>query len=423
MKRIWRFTVLCLSVLTLFSGCGTLPVSKSKGIQKSEAAFTPQSIRTLTPELENSISASSRLGYDLMQVFAKGENTLISPISLSFALAMLLNGAEGETLDGILKVMGESSVEGLNTRYNGLLSSLTKSGDTSDDKSLTVLLGNSFWIRELLEPKQDFVDTLVKNYDAEVYKSDFSDPKTVDQINKWVEDKTNGLLKDTLDSISGETIAYLMNTVYFNGAWLYAYSPEATYDDSFYPIEGGAQSVKMMHQTRHLDYYEDDSVQVAAFPYHGGMTMKVVLPKEDLMSLMRDTSFETLESWLGATGETNARLYVSMPKFEYDVKNSLSEPLKALGMSLAFEPFRADFSSMVDIALQNVYVSDIFQNCKIINDEKGTEAAAVTVVEMVVTSAPVEVTPIDFNCNKPFLYVIEEDVTGAILFMGAVFKP
>lgn len=424
MKRLLRLSFLCLSVLTFLSGCSALPFSESKGIQKSSATFTPQSVRELTPELSASVAASNQLGYDLLKTFTQDENLLISPMSLSFALAMLQNGAVGDTHKGILEVMGESSLDGLNTRYNGLLSSLTRVGDPSNDQSLTVLIGNSFWMRETLQPKQDFVDTLVEHYDAEVYASDFADPNTVDQINKWVEDKTNGMLKDTLDEISAETIAYLMNTVYFKGAWLKTYSPDATYEEDFYLLDGGLSNVPMMHQTSHFDYYEDDDVQIAAFPYFGGMTMKVVLPKEDIFTLMRETSYETLQSWLDATGDENSKLIVSMPKFEYDVKNQLSELLKAAGMAQSFDPNSADFSSMVEIVDQNVYVSDVFQNCKIINDEKGTEAAAVTVVEMVVTSAPIEeVKPIEFNCNKPFMYVIEDDVTGAILFIGVVVRP
>lgn len=424
LKRIWKLSILCLSTLMMLSACSVVPGSQTKGIQKSDAVFVPTPLKEISVEVEASVNGSNQLGYALMKTLVDDENFLLSPISLSFALAMLQNGAEGETLEGILTAMHESSDEELNQRYNGLLSGLSKAGDKNDELALTVMLGNSFWLRDALTPKQAFVDDLAKFYDAEVYTADFSDPKTVDQINRWVEDKTNGLLKDTLKEISADTIAYLMNTVYFKGAWLRPYTAEATFDDSFYPLSGESVVVPMMHQTTSFDYFENDEVQIAAFPYHGGMTMKVVLPKADIATLIERTPYEALWSWLSATGDNNVKLNVSMPKFEYDVKNSLSGPLKEAGMSAAFDPGRADLSSMIEISGVNVFVSDIFQNCKIINDEKGTEAAAVTVVEIQVTSAPIfEEEPIPFNCNKPFMYLIEDDATGAVLFMGIVYRP
>lgn len=424
LKRIWRMSILCLLVPVLLSACSVLPETREKGVQKSEAIFTPSPIMEITPDVQRSVYGSNKLGYSLLKTLSDGENTLISPMSLSFALAMLQNGAEGETLSGILNVMGETTDEGVNAKYNGLLSNLSKSGDKDDKNALTVMLGNSFWLRDSLTPKQAFVDDLVTYFDAEVYKADFSAPETVDQINGWVEDKSNGLLKDTLNEIDDDTIAYLMNTVYFKGAWLNAYTAEATFEDRFFPSVGEPISVPMMHQTKTFGYFENDVVQIAAFPYHGGMTMKIVLPMDDIDVLLLDTPYEALWSWLDTTDDEMVKLNVTMPKYEYDVSNSLSEPLKALGMDVAFDSGKADFSAMIEIAGENVYVSDIFQNCKIINDEKGTEAAAVTVVEMVVTSAPiVEEEPVEFNCNKPFMYVIEEDATGAVLFMGIVHRP
>lgn len=424
LKRIWRQSLLVLLVPVLLSACSVLPETQEKGVQKSEAIFTPSPVKEITPDVQRSVYGSNKLSYSLLKTLSGGENTLISPMSLSFALAMLQNGAEGETLSGILNVMGETTDEGVNAKYNGLLSNLSKSGDKDDKNALTVMLGNSFWLRDSLTPKQAFVDDLITYYDAEVYKADFSAPETVEQINGWVEDKTNGLLKDTLKEIDDDTIAYLMNTVYFKGAWVNAYTAEATFEEQFYPSAGEPISVPMMHQTKDFGYFENDFVQIAAFPYHGEMTMKVVLPKDDIDVLLLDTPYETLRSWFDATDDEMVKLNVSMPKFEYDVTNSLSEPLKALGMQASFDSGKADFSSMIEIAGENVYVSDIFQNCKIINDEKGTEAAAVTVVEMVETSAPiVEEEPIEFNCNKPFMYVIEDDATGAVLFMGIVHRP
>ena len=423
MKR-FEILCLCISILAIFSGCNALPTSTTNGMQKSDLQFVPQPLTELTPELQASITGSNQLGYSLVKNLTDDKNILVSPASLSYALAMLQNGAKGETLTGILNVMGETSQDGLNQRYNSMLSKLSSDGDPKDENALTVLLGNSFWLRDTLNPKQDFVDKLVQFYDAEVFKSDFTNPKTIDQINKWVEDKTNNLLKDTIKEISDETIAYLMNTVYFKGAWLKPYRAEGTFIDTFYLQDGSSIQVPMMHQNNPFDYYESDMAQIAAFPYFGEMTMKVVLPKGDIQTFLDETAYETLQSWLAVTEAIKPKLNVSMPKFEYDVKNSLSDALKAAGMSQSFDKYSADFSAMVEIEGQNVYVSEIFQNCKIINDEKGTEAAAVTVVEMETTSAPIiEDEPIEFNCNKPFLYVIEDDATGAILFIGILLKP
>jgi len=415
-----KITFLIVLIMFLFVGCGSKKGTTE--VIKSNEVFVATSLEDFSDDFSVSVKASNNLGYDLLKILFDGDNALFSPFSLSTALAMLQNGAVDETKLGILNVMGESEQFGINQRYNALISYLSKTPEKDDEKGLHTLIGNSFWFREEINPKKSFVDTLSKYYGAEIFKVNFRDPKTVDVINKWVEEKTNHLLKDTLSEIDPSALAYLMNTVYFKGSWIKEFEKHATSDKPFYLADGSEKSVSMMYQENYFNYYVEENLQVAAFPYHDGATMYVFLPKNDINEFLNDNSYENILEKIEKTKNGRIeRLGVFMPKFEYEVKNDLSTILVKLGMDLSFNPAKADFKEMIELGGQNVYISEVFQNAKIINDEAGTEAAAVTVIGIRATSMPVR--PIIFNCNRPFFYVIEDDYTGAALFMGIFSNP
>jgi serpin B len=242
-------------------------------------------------------------------------------------------------------------------------------------------------------------------------------------MNQWVEDQTNKLLKGTIKEIAPETIAYLMNTVYFKGTWRNEYPESLTNKEAFYTTTQDSSFINMMHKTESLPYYEDELCQMTSLSYYGGSSMVVVLPKGDIDEYLKDLDDEILQNILVNGKDNNQRLQLSLPKLDIEVHNPLKELLANQGMEKAFSPNEAEFQSMIEVAGENVYVSDIFQNARIILDEKGTEAAAVTVVDMNVTSAQVPSEPIVFECNKPFLYIIKDDASGAILFVGIVRRP
>lgn len=417
--------LLVLSMLVTLTSCTAIQSVDSISAIKSELQFEQITSTAFDPDVQF-ITASNKIGFDWLRSSDLNKNHLLSPLSLSIALAMLQNGADLDTRDGILSAMNLSNHADteINEAYNALMASLSTKYSDSESMALKVYIANSFWLREDIEPKQHFIDTLKQTYDADVFHADFSDSKTVDLMNKWIEDHTEGLLKDTLKELSVEAIAYLMNTVYFKGAWLTPFSANATLDHPFSRLNGGQVNVPMMQNTSFFDYSETEDVQIAIFPYYDGMQMKVILPKGDLDIWLEDNDSDAIQTLLANSTYNRARLQILMPKFEYFVNNELNDFLISNGMSQAFDETNANFKPMIELATDNVYISRIFQNCKIINDEKGTEAAAVTVVEIEATSAmPDPALPIPFECDRPFLYIIEDTETQTALFTGVVADP
>lgn len=405
--KITLSIVICLAML---SGC---TANQPNAPISSNVSFAGTRIENVSSTFKDSVHASNRLGYNLLINMQEGTNTLFSPVSLSMALAMAYNAASGETAENIADIMGDADPTLINPHYNALIAHLNRTND--EDK---IQIENSFWISDTLMAKQPYVDILSKDFGAEIHSADFGDQKTVSLINAWVEEKTNGLLKDTLKKIDPLTLAYLMNTVYFKGKWVNAFEEAATVSMPFYLEAGATEYVSMMTQTTSFQYYANNDVQVAALPYKDQTRMVIYLPKGDLSDFIENYDSDRMAELTMDDQMLNTRLALSLPKFEYSVSNPLKESLIEMGMLLPFDEVHADFSNMVEIQNANVFIGDIFQNARIINDEAGTEAAAVTVIEFETTSMPIIEDPIVFNCNKPFLYVIEDVTTGAALFMG-----
>ena len=423
------FMMLIVSLIAL-SGCSA---SVGGGISNAGLAKADETYKVLSEEAiqiddsaRESITASNKMGLELIQAMAKlnrEKNMLFSPISLSFALAMIENGAEGETKEGILKALGEVE-EGINERYNLLMNYLNalNKDESSETPGIKMKVANSLWVRESLDIKKKFVNTLNSFYNAQVFRSNFDDKKTLDQMNQWVEEQTNHMLKETIDEINPETIAYLMNTVYFKGTWIEAFEESATQAEAFFKSETDEIKVDMMYKTDNAPYYEDELCQVTSLPYYGDCSLVLVLPKGDLDNFLGDLTYDDFQKIIDVDKNEWHNLALSLPKFDYEVNNPLNELLSERGMAKSFSEKDAEFGKMIEIENNNVYISSIFQNARIILDEQGTEAAAVTVVEFKCGSAmPSE--PVAFNCDKPFLYIIKDDTTGAVLFIGVVREP
>ncbi|MDA3847689.1 MAG: serpin family protein [Vallitaleaceae bacterium] len=424
-------------VLILLSGCGQIEQSTNTNIDINSDTTTPTNIEAVAVEptttfevtrvnKESVTSADAGLfgsdkaddNYVLgMEVLRSlwlddpDSNHLISPVSLSFALAMLQNGAQGDTKDQITALLGEE--ENLNEAYKNIMLYLTQ--DSGENQALAI--ANSYWMRDDMTPKQAFIDTLKASYDAEVYISDFTSTDTVDSMNQWVEEQTNGMLKDTIDQLDPDTLSILMNTIYFKGTWVDEFEANATSDQIFYVTEDITETVSMMHQTNSFNYYEDETCQTIVLPYIGGTEMVVILPKDTLNNYMLSVTDEVLGTLVVGDGFEYNSVRLSLPKFTFDAKNDLNDILKSLGMIDAFSKEVAEFGLMIEEA-QPVWVSRIFQNTKIDLDEAGTEAAAVTVIEMKTESAMEMEEPLVMTCDQPFLFVIKDSVTDLPIFMG-----
>lgn len=349
------------------------------------------------------------------EVLNEDNNFMVSPLSLSMALAMTWNGASGETKEAMqqtLKMDGFSDNE-LNAYYKKLKEALLKT-----DPSTKLSIANAIFTNQFIGIKSDFINTNQSFYDATVKPVDFSKTETAGIINRWASDNTNGLIEKVIDSTKPEDLMYLLNAIYFKGIWTSEFDKGNTSERTFTYENGTRKNVDMMQQTAKFNYAEDRNLQLVQLPYgNQAFSMMVLLPAEgkklqDIVTVTRQEGYwEELRS---ALHETEVEL--SLPKFKTEYSKKLNQVLTKMGMGITFTD-AADFSGMSDAAAK---ISFVKQDTYISTDESGTEAAAVTTIGMELTSYPIKPDKVIFNANRPFLYLIQENSTGAILFMGVV---
>ncbi len=365
----------------------------------------------------------NQLGFDLYRALRMdGENLMISPVSISMALAMAYNGANGSTKDAMAKVMYLDGISEEQVNHN-LLSLLYYL--TSADEKVALTVANSSWMRDGFPFSNDYIDTIQEYFLAEARSLDFSDSKTPDTINRWVKTQTRGLIPKIVEPpINPQTILYLINAVYFKGEWTQTFDPKRTKDGNFTTDSGESITTSMMVQNGSYRYGDNDFVQIVRKPYgkEERIAMYMILPKpnykfEDIQNILDD---ETWKQWKDDMVIKSGIL--QMPKFQLEYKQSLVSALTQLGMGIAFDPAAANFLRMAEPGLSdNIFISEVLHKTYIKVNETGTEAAAVTSVVMNLTSVPMY----DFEMvlDQPFIYVIEDSVTGSILFMGHVVNP
>lgn len=347
---------------------------------------------------------------------AEDQNFMVSPLSLSMALAMTRNGAAGETKRAMQQTLRWSDFpddEAINSYYNKLKEALLKT-----DPSTKLSIANAIFTNEQVKMKPAFIETNQSWYDAAVRSVNFSSPATTAVINKWASDNTNGLIEKVIEETKPDDLMYLLNAIYFKGKWSSEFDVKNTTKKPFTCEDGTIQQVEMMSQKTKISYTEDQILQMVQLPYgNRAFSMMVLLPKEgkklkDLLTATRQNDY-----WSGLKSrlqETGVDLF--LPKFKTEYSKKLNDLLTDMGMGVAFTG-AADFSGISDLPAK---IDLVKQDTYISTDESGTEAAAVTTVGMVMTSMPAEPQWVVFNAERPFIYIIQENSTGAVLFMGAV---
>ena len=286
------------------------------------------------------------------------------------------------------------------------------------DNTSTISTANSVWLNEGFNPKKSFTGTLTENFDAEVKVKDFSEAKTVDLINEWCEEKTNGYIQDILKELSSEERLLLINALYFKAIWNSPF--RKTEEGTFTTLQGEQQNASFMHkdETRFL-YSESETFEMSEIQYgNNAFGFTVLLPKEGVGI---DKCIEELtgEGWLEAVEAMKSTLLnLKLPKFKVERTDDLTNALKEMGIVKVFSK-NADFTSLSD---EELTLSTVLQGNSISVDENGTEAAAVTIITAPTSSNEVNPQPIDFHVNRPFLYFIKEKSTIVILFMGKIGK-
>lgn len=403
------FLGLFYSVILLFAGCDE---------------FRKEVAPEMGPIDTRVVPANTQFGFNLFNEIRKTEqdkNIFISPLSVSLALAMTLNGAAGETeqaMTNTLQLQGLDA-EAINTGYAGL----SKFLQTSDPKVI-LTIANSLWARQGIPFKADFLERNTQSFEAEISTLDFNEPSASRTINQWVDTQTHGKIKKIVgDGIDADTVLFLINAIYFKGTWQTKFDPAQTRDGTFHLATGVEKQVPMMSNTGDYPYYEnyDEHFQAISLPYgNGRMRMYIFLPgrESNLDTFLESLTPERWEQWMPQFYKQE--VYLAMPKFKLDYEKPLNDPLKRLGMDIAFKPRDADFSRMAPLEELdgNLYIGKVLHKAVVEVNEEGTEAAAATKVEVKIESAPPT-----FIANRPFFFAIRDNETKTVLFMGVVADP
>jgi serpin B len=400
-----------LLILILFVSC-------------SETPEEPQDYEPIRLDLKSQeiVNTTNDFGFDLFKEIINengNENLMISSLSVAQALGMTWNGAQGATRDEMTQMLGFSvdNEKELNNSNKTIREALLKA-----DNMVEMKIANSIWFRNTFSVDQGFVDINREYYDAEVKALDFNDVAGSKKIiNGWVSDRTNGRIPAIVDRINPEDIMFLINAVYFKGKWKYEFKKDDTVDELFYYADGSKAEVKMMVQEASLGYFGNSEYKGLILPYgNGHFNMVVLLPDagNDLKDIIAELNDQDLSNEIHDAAEMNVKVW--LPKFKFEYEAELKSPLTKLGMVTAFSDI-ADLSGIGSPS--NLTISSVKHKTFVEVNEEGTEAAAVTSVTVGVTSVgPGEGMP-EFKVNRPFLFLIKEKDTGAILFTGQVYTP
>ena len=410
--------LLCIAGLVLVS-CNRQLSDGATSSPSSQVAPVKVAANNSIEISPQSIAANSRFAFKLFEQIQKQkpeENLFISSPSIAAALSMVYNGAKEETREAIaqtLEVQG-ISIKEVNQANAALKASLEKS-----DLKVEVAIANSLWLNQNSSFQPDFLQKIGEYYGAKLSKIDFSDRGAISTINNWVQETTNSKIQQIVKDLDPQTILIIVNAIYFKGNWSQEFDKSATQDLPFTLLDGTQKQQPLMSQSGDYPYYEQEQFQAISLPYgEGRWSFYVFLPKKgtSLESFYENLTAENWDNWMNEFRSLPGSIVLPRFKLEYDV--TLNDTLKALGMEVAFEPNRADFSGMTS---ERTFVNRVKHKTFVEVNEEGTEAAAATSVGIVATSVPPP--PFQMTVDRPFFCAIRDNKTGTILFMGSIVNP
>ena len=404
-------------VLLIFAGCGRIDPGMMDNKQVELDSVDPNLVR-----------ANTRFGFKLLNELRKTDeknNTLISPFSVSVALAMVRNGAGDETEQAMINALQLQALDpqSLNANYVYLQKALQ-----APEAKVTLSIANSLWGAAGIEFDPGFLDRNRQFLDTEISTLDFTEPNNVSTINQSVSDNTDGRISSIIEAIAPSTVICLISGIYFSGDWQEEFDVSRTKDKPFYLADGDEKQVPMMHKTDWYRYYADENFQAVSLPYGDGqMGMYIFLPNQalDLNTVLGHLNTENWESWMSQFSKAEVALV--MPKFKLEYAAELGSPLGQLGMGIAFDGANADFSRM-RVSPVPVFISYLNHHAIVEVNEEGTEAATGTFVFFddpltVPQNAAPSIPPIPFVVDRPFFFAIRDNQTETVLFMGVVVDP
>jgi serine protease inhibitor len=364
------------------------------------------------------VTANTKFGFKLFSEILKKDsqkNVFVSPSSVAIALSMAYNGANGDTkkaMANALQFQG-MTLEEINRSQRNLMANLAQV-----DPKVKLAIANSLWAKEGVAFNLNFLQQNEKFYDAKVKTLDFDQPTASDEINGWVKDSTNGKIEKIVDRITPEHVMFLINAIYFKGAWSNEFDQKNTENRPFLLANGTKKQVPLMKRQGEYRYSETDKFQAISLPYgNGQMSMYVFLPKSNLAEFQKSLTTENWQTWMKQFSSREGQ--IQMPRFKMDYEVDLKTALSALGMGLAFQD-AADFSNLSKATTK---IDEVKHKTFVEVNEEGTEAAAVTSVGIVATSARIQEEPFKMIVDRPFFCAIRDNRTGEILFMGSIVNP
>jgi serine protease inhibitor len=408
MLKIYLISIISLFILSCSSDFSALEDSQKP------------TIRSLTFSEQVLVNTSQNFGLKLFQAVNasdKSDNIFISPLSVSLALGMTLNGANGQTYEDMkhtLELNGLNEKE-INEAYQSLIDLLLNL-----DEKVIFEIANSIWPKEGYPVLPTFMEINQKYFYSEAKPLDFSRSDAVDIINTWISDKTHGKIENMLDYIPGDAVMYLINAIYFKGTWTYQFDEELTKTENFYGTPQNPIDCQMMKISGNWLYYQDNHVQIADLPYGDSLfSMTVILPNtsQSIGELISQLSPEKWTEYFDALDYNFGT--IMMPKLKLDYKLLMNDALISLGMGIAFSG-GADFSRINGYG--NLFISRVIHQSFVQIDEEGTEAAAATIVELRETSG-MGPTGFFMRADRPYVFVLRERVNNTILFIGKISRP
>lgn len=403
-----------IALMAIYTSCKstnakTTTKNKTEESMNNDYDDTPAYIE-LNDSERKLVSSNNDFAFNLMRGIQNDNSQIISPLSITYALGMLNNGAVGNTQKEINTTLGFNNADEVNAFCQKMLVNAP-----TLDKKTKVLIGNTVFVNKAYKLNKDFVSIANKYYDAEPENRNFADGKTLDVINKWASDHTENMIDKVLDEseFNPNAVSYLLNAIYFKGIWSEKFDKKNTQDELF----NDKTKVKMMQQSKSFRYYDDEMLQAVNLPYgNGAYQLTVLLPQKgknnvkELLSKLDNKEWNRIQS---SMRKCNVKL--KLPRFETKTDINLKKIMSELGMPTAFTP-SAEFEKFCN---SRTYIEMMKQVAKIKLDEEGTEAAAVTVIGLAKTSAVSEPPRnVEFIADHNFLYVISERSTGAIFFIG-----
>jgi serpin B len=434
-----RLAILTAAALVI-AGCGsaaeptstttTGPGSTATTVPFQNGELASYDAPRVTPSVSDAdiaavTTADAAFGLDLLKATAGDENLMLSPYSIATALSMLYPGAKGTTADEIAQVLHlDVPDETLHAARNAIEMALSAqpapAGPGDERQPFTIRPANSAWGQGGYPFLDDYLKVLAENYGAGLRLTDFiNDPQgATDTINSWVEDATEDRIKDLIPegAIDSATRLVLVNAIWFLANWADQFNPDLTTNDPFTLATGEEVTVPMMHESVLTGYTANDLFEAIRLRYSGDASMVIAIPKSgSLADLIANIAGQDLNiNW------SDYQVDVSVPSFQFDSEVELKQALQQLGMVQAFDPATADLTGIT--AARELFVSDALHKTFVAVDESGTEAAAATAVIVGLTSA-MDGPPVTFTADHPFLFWIEHNSTGEMLFLGQVTDP